>query len=132
MSNDGPAGLEPRDEDLRPAPATPSNVVPYADLIAPRPLTAAPPASARWLAFAAVLLGGLLCGLIGYGTGDLLGQSGLWAAIGGLLGGLIGAVGVGVVAGLTLRVMGEWKSVQHPEADFSVDIGSPLEDDDHD
>jgi hypothetical protein len=32
---------------------------------------------------------------------------------------LTGAVGVGVVANLTLRAMNEWKVVQHPEEEPS-------------
>jgi hypothetical protein len=37
--------------------------------------------------------------------------------VGGLVGGVSGAVGVGIIAGLTLRAMNEWSSVRHPEAE---------------
>lgn len=112
-----------------PAPDSASNelsirdaaVTPFEGLRAPTPISAAPPAPARWLAFASVLVSGLLGGLIGYGTGDLLAgdseSAGLWAALGGLIGAVGCAVGVGIVAGLTLRAMGEWRAVHHPESD---------------
>ena len=54
--------------------------------------------------------------MIGWGTGDVLGQTTSWAAIGALIGAVFGAVGVGIVATLTLRAMNEWNAVQHPEA----------------
>jgi hypothetical protein len=98
-------------------PAADSPLAPYADLRAPRPAPAAPPPAARWLAFAGILLGGLLGGLIGWGVADLLGDGSLWPAVGGLVGGVFGAVGVGVIAGLTLRAMNEWRSVRHPEGE---------------
>ncbi len=62
------------------------------------------------------MLGGGLGALIGYGTGDVLGGSDLWAAIGAMIGAIFAAVGVGIVVSLTLRAMGEWNAVQHPEA----------------
>lgn len=55
--------------------------------------------------------------MIGWGTGDVLGQTTTWAAIGALIGAVSGAVGVGIVATLTLRAMNEWNAVQHPEAE---------------
>ncbi len=90
--------------------------MPFPDLIAPQPVRADPPSQARWLAFAGVLVGGLMGGLTGYGTGDLLSDGGPAAALGGLAGATIGAVGVGIVASLTLRAMNEWREAQHPEA----------------
>lgn len=90
--------------------------LPFVDLRQPQPIPAPPPGGARWLAFASVLVGGLLGGMIGYGTADLL-AGGIWAAAGALVGGVIGAVGVGVVAGLALRAMNEWSAVHHPEAE---------------
>ena len=93
------------------------SLLPFDDLVAPAPMDAAPPTSARVLAFAGILVGGLLGGLVGYGVGELMGGSSTWAAVGGLLGGLTGAIGVGVLANLTLRAMNEWKSVSHPEGE---------------
>lgn len=93
--------------------------MPFQGLEAPAPLAADPPPVARWLAFVAILFGGMLAGMVGYGVGDLLGQSSNWAAVGGLLGALTGAVGVGVIANLTLRAMNEWQAVEHPEDELS-------------
>jgi hypothetical protein len=98
----------------------------FADLRAPAAVPAEPPAPARWLAFTSILVGGLLGGMIGYGTGDLLTGSTVWAGLGTLTGALIGAVGVGIVAGLALRAMNEWQAARHPEATTGLGrIGSP-------
>lgn len=90
--------------------------VPFEDLRIPAPTRAAPPLGARVAAFGGILVGGLLGGLIGYGTADLMsaGSAG-WAVVGLLVGALAGAIGVGIVAGLTLRAMNEWKATVHPE-----------------
>lgn len=67
------------------------------------------------LAFAAILVAGLCGGLIGYAVvdlqceGDCTAQSGA----GGLVGATVFAVGVGIVAVLALRAMGEWRVIQH-------------------
>ncbi len=89
----------------------------FQDLEPPSPIDPDPPPAARWLAFGSILVAGLLGGLIGYGTGDLMGGSTLWAAIGALVGAAICAVGVGVVAALTLRAMSEWKAVEHRDSE---------------
>ena len=77
--------------------------------------TSLPSRGARALAFAAILVGGLLGGLIGYGFTDLQCADGCSTLAGGMgvVGALIGAVGVGVVAVLALRAMGEWRTIQH-------------------
>ena len=79
--------------------------------------TSLPPTSARVLAFVAILIGGICGGLIGYGFTDLTcsGDCATLAGGVGLLGAVIGATGVGVVAILALRAMGEWKQRQPPE-----------------
>jgi hypothetical protein len=66
---------------------------------------------------ASILVAGLLGGLIGWGVTDVLTEGQLWPAVGGLAGAVFGAVGVGIVAGLTLQAMGEWHAVRHPEAE---------------
>ena len=60
----------------------------------------------------AILVGGLCGGLIGYGFVDLqcTDDCATLAGAAGLLGAVIGAVGVGVVAVLALRAMGEWNT----------------------
>ncbi len=76
--------------------------------------TSLPSSLARVLAFVAILLGGLFGGLIGYGFTDLqcTGDCTNLAGGMGLLGAVIGAVGVGVVAVLALRAMGEWRTIK--------------------
>lgn len=100
----------PRDGSRLPTPG-------FSDLSAPDPVEAAPPASARALAFVAILIGGLLGGLVGFGIGDVLYPDTTWPAVGALGGALTGAVGLGVLANLTLRAMNEWKTATHPESD---------------
>jgi len=73
--------------------------------------TALPSTGARVLAFVAILVGGLCGGLIGYGFVDVQctdGDCTTMAGVVGLIGAAIGAVGVGIVAVLALRAMGEW------------------------
>lgn len=100
-------GLEPVLGDRAP--------LPFEDLAAPEPLAADPPPVARWGAFVLILIGGALGGLVGYGVGDVMYDDSTWAAVGALIGGLTGAIGVGVIANLTLRAMNEWEAVKHPE-----------------
>jgi hypothetical protein len=67
------------------------------------------------LAFIAILVAGLSGGLIGYAVIELQcsGDCGLWAGAMGLIGAIVFAAGVGVVAILALRAMSEWRDVQH-------------------
>lgn len=123
MTDDLPANLEGPDQsnpgatpDDALAERTALSPLPFDGLVAPKPLPSSPPEPARWLAFGGILIGGLLGGLIGYGTADLLTGSDIWSAIGGLIGGVGGAVGVGIVSSLTLQAMNEWRAISHPEA----------------
>jgi predicted lipid-binding transport protein (Tim44 family) len=102
-------------------PPTTSPTRPPTDDYAP---TALPSTTARVLAFASILLGGLCGGLIGWSLVDLscTGDCGVTSGLAGLGGAIIGAVGVAVVAVLALRAMGEWRTVQHRQA-----AGSPPE-----
>ena len=81
-----------------------------------RPLSALPSPMARFVAFMAVLIGGLAGGLIGFGfvrlecSGDCTTPS----AIGALIGAVLAAAGTAVVAVLVLRAMGEWRQLQDP------------------
>ena len=113
-------------------PTSDSNsVLPFQDLVAPQPIKSTPPPPARWLAFAAILLGGGLGAAVGFGVGDIMGGSSEWAAVGALLGGLTGAIGVAVVANLALRAMNEWRAVEHPEASTSAKPAHDTNTDDH-
>jgi hypothetical protein len=76
--------------------------------------SAAPPLLSRLLAFAAVIIGGTCGALIGYGFTDLQceGDCATWLGVGTVIGALVGALGVAVVAVLALRAMDEWDSTQ--------------------
>ena len=74
-----------------------------------------PSTGARALAFGAILVAGLCGGLIGYAVVDLQceGDCTAWSGLSGLVGAIVFAVGVGIVAVLALRAMGEWRVIQH-------------------
>jgi hypothetical protein len=82
-----------------------------------RPLSALPSVRARALAFAAILLGGACGGLIGYSfvavqcRHECRNPEGLGLVIGAV----VAATGVAVVAVLTLRAMGEWRRIEEDE-----------------
>jgi hypothetical protein len=97
-------------DDGRPSPTpAPSDYAP----------TALPSTGARVLAFVSILLAGLCGGIIGFAFVDLQcdGDCTVQKGIGALVGALIGAVGVAVVATLALRAMGEWRVIQHRDED---------------
>lgn len=77
-------------------------------------ISALPSTRARLLAFVAIILAGVVGGLIGSAfvslqcTGDCTTPAG----IGFLVGALMAAGGVAVVAVLTLRAMGEWRRIR--------------------
>ncbi len=76
--------------------------------------SALPSTTARVLAFASILVGGLCGGLIGWAFVDLTSDDpGILAGLAGLGGAIVGALGVAVVATLALRAMGEWRTIQH-------------------
>jgi hypothetical protein len=72
--------------------------------------SAAPSVGARVLAFAAILVAGVCGGLIGYAFMDLQcsGDCSVQKGLGALVGSVGAAIGVAVIAVLTLRAMGEW------------------------
>lgn len=95
------------------APSDPPRPSPSAgDDYAP---SALPSTTARVVAFASILVAGLCGGLIGWALVDLqcTGDCSTLAGASGLLGAVIGAGGVAVVAVLALRAMGEWRTIQH-------------------
>jgi hypothetical protein len=78
--------------------------------------SALPSTTARVLAFASILVGGLCGGLIGWAFVDLTSDDpGVLAGLAGLGGAIVGALGVAVVATLALRAMGEWRTIQHSQ-----------------
>jgi hypothetical protein len=82
-----------------------------------RPLSALPSPFARAVAFGAIVIAGLCGALIGWSFVDLqcTGACSTPSGIGAIVGGVTGAVGVAVVAVLTLRAMGEWKRLKEDE-----------------
>lgn len=82
-----------------------------------RPLSAIPPVAARVIAFAAILLGGLAGGLIGFALVDLqcAGDCAVPKGLGLLAGAVVCAAGMAVVAVLALRAMGEWREISDRE-----------------
>jgi hypothetical protein len=75
-------------------------------------LTALPPVGARVLAFVAIILGGVAGGLIGWAFVRLqcTGQCDTPKALGAVIGALVCAGGVAVIAVLGLRAMSEWRA----------------------
>ena len=76
---------------------------------------ASPPIWARIAAAASIIIAGVAGGLIGWSVVDLQCTSedcGTTAALVGLATALICAIGVAVVAVLTLRAMSEWKAIE--------------------
>lgn len=78
-----------------------------------RPLSALPTPAARAAAFAAILLGGAAGGLIGFTVVGLQcsGECGVGRGVGMLIGSLVAAGGMSVVAVLVLRAVGEWRTL---------------------
>lgn len=77
-------------------------------------MSALPSVAARAVAFLAILVGGGMGALIGYGFVDIQcdGDCATPNGIGAVVGGLVAAVGVAIVAVVTLRAMGEWRRIQ--------------------
>ena len=67
-----------------------------------------PSRTAFLLAFSAVVLAGILGGIIGYGIADVGSDSDATRLLGTFIGAVIAASGVGIVAVLVLRAMSEW------------------------
>jgi hypothetical protein len=82
-----------------------------------RPLSALPSVGARVLAFAAIVLGGVAGGLIGYTFAKLQcdGSCGVQRGIGTFVGAVGAAIGMSVVAVLVLRAIGEWREIEQRE-----------------
>jgi hypothetical protein len=84
-----------------------------------RPISSLPSVKARVLAFGSILVAGICGALIGnsivalgcHGSGCTTDEG-----IGTVVGGVIAAVGVAVVAVLVLRAMGEWRTIKEERA----------------
>ena len=76
--------------------------------------SALPSRLARVIAVLSILVGGLCGGLIGYAFADIqcTGHCTTWKGIGILGGAALTALGVSIVAILTLRAMDEWDTIQ--------------------
>ena len=86
------------------------------------PLSALPAPTARLAAFVAILPGGLAGGLIGYTLVKLQchGTCAAQRGIGALVGAIIAALGMSVVAVLVLRALGEWKEIERRQKNDSA------------
>ena len=78
------------------------------------PVSAAPSRTARALALAAIIIGGVCGGLIGYAFVDLQchGDCSTPNGIGLLVGAISSAAGVAVIVVLALRAMSEWHATK--------------------
>jgi len=83
-----------------------------------RPVSALPSVQARALAFAAIIVAGICGALIGWSFVDLQchGNCTVPNGTGSVVGAIIAAVGVAVVAVLVLRAMGEWQTIKEERA----------------
>jgi hypothetical protein len=100
--------------DQQPDQARPAERLDQVQLFAS---TALPSTGARILAFGAIIVAGACGGLIGFAVTDLQcsGDCTLLAGTGAVIGAVISAVGVAVIAVLVLRAMGEWRTQQRLE-----------------
>jgi hypothetical protein len=82
-----------------------------------RPLSALPSPAARVAAFVAIILGGVAGGLIGYTLVKLqcTGSCDTPKGLGLLIGSLLAAGGMSIVAVLVLRALGEWRQIEQRE-----------------
>ncbi len=79
-----------------------------------RSLSALPSVGVRVGAFAAILLSGLAGALIGYSLIAIQceGDCGLGKGIGLLIGAIVAAGGMSIVAVLVMRAIGEWREIE--------------------
>ena len=88
-----------------------------------RRLSALPSVRARSLAFVAILVAGVCGAVIGWSFVDIscTGDCDTAAGAGGVVGGLLGAGGVAIVAVLVLRAMNEWQRIQDEDEPLQPD-----------
>ena len=82
-----------------------------------RPQSALPSPAARAAAFAAIILGGVAGGLIGFPLVKLqcTGSCDTPKGLGLLIGAVLAAGGMSIVAVLVLRALGEWRQIEQRE-----------------
>ncbi len=82
-----------------------------------RPLSALPSPAARAAAFVAILLGGVAGAVIGHTLVKLqcTGSCATPKGIGLLIGAVLAAGGMSIVAVLVLRALGEWRQIEQRE-----------------
>jgi len=80
----------------------------------PATASALPGIGARIVAFASIVFGGVCGGLIGWAITDLQceGACSTPTGIGAIVGAVIGAGGVAIIAVLGLRAMAEWTAIE--------------------
>jgi hypothetical protein len=78
------------------------------------PLSALPSVGVRIAAFVAICLSGLAGALIGSSLVSLQceGNCGVWEGLGLLIGAIIAAGGMAIVAVLVMRAIGEWREIE--------------------
>ena len=109
----GPVPLATMSDPVSPQRSSPTSTGPTT--AAPTEVRSAlPSVGARVLAFLAIILTGAAGAFIGYAFVDLqtTGDATVATGIGALVGALIAAGGTAVVVVLTLRAMGEWRTIQ--------------------
>ena len=94
------------------------------------PPSGLPSVQARVLAFLAIVVAGVCGALIGFAFVRLQchGSCSTPKAMGALVGGTFAAGGVAVVAVLTLRAMGEWRTIQRERSRLAEEEGADRED----
>jgi hypothetical protein len=82
-----------------------------------KPLSALPSVRVRLAAFSSICLAGLAGALIGYSLIEIQceGNCGLAKGVGLLVGAVIAAAGMAVVAVLVMRALGEWREANDRE-----------------
>lgn len=82
-----------------------------------KPLSAIPSVRVRIAAFASICLSGLAGALIGYSLIEIQceGNCGLAKGVGLLVGAVIAAAGMAIVAVLVMRALGEWREANDRE-----------------
>jgi hypothetical protein len=118
----------PEGEDLPRSADQPSPSDGVVGAGAPTQESAAPSVRARLLAFLSIVAAGAAGGFIGWAFVDLQCEDDctVLAGVVGLITAVAAAVGVGVVAVLALRAIGEWKATQADGAGETRDPGLVL------